>query len=253
MITEYHRPLSIDEALKLLMRPGVATYPLAGGTVINRPSPEPIAVVDLQALGLNSIHANGNYLEIGATASLQSLLDFPNIPQALDTAIRQETTFNLRQVASMAGTLIAADGRSTLATTMLAMDAQVTLEPNGEQMGLGDLLPMRRERLPGKLMTQITIPLHVQVAFECVARAPADLPVVCVAVAQWSSGRTRLAMGGWGSAPVLAMDGPESSGIEVAARDAYSAAEDEWASAEYRQEMAAILAERCIKRVEKRE
>jgi CO/xanthine dehydrogenase FAD-binding subunit len=253
MITEYHRPLTIEEALKLLTRPGIATFPLAGGTVINRPSPEPMAVVDLQALGLNVIKANGNTLEIGATASLQSVLDDANIPQALDAAIRQETNFNLRQVASIAGTLIAADGRSALATAMLAMDAQTILEPVDEQVGLGELLLTRGERLPGRLVTQVVIPINIQAAFETIARSPADLPVVCVTIAQWPSGRTRVAVGGWGLAPVLAMDGPESAGAEAAARNACSDAGDEWASAEYRQEMAAVLAARCIKGIENRE
>ena len=37
---------------------------------------------------------------------------------------------------------------------------------------------------------------------------------------------------------------------EQAARDAYSRANDEWASAEYRMETAAVLARRCLQRVE---
>lgn len=253
MITEYHRPLSIDEAIKLLARPEVSTYALAGGAVINQPSPEPMAVVDLQALGLNSIMVNGNTLEIGATTTLQSLLDQPDIPPALDTAIRQETNFNVRQVASIAGSLIAADGRSTLATLMLALDAQLTLEPNGEQVGLGDLLPTRGERIKGRLVTQISIPLNIKTAFEYIARTPADLPVVCVSAAQWSSGRTRVAIGGWGAAPRLVMDGSESAGAEVAARNASSDAGDAWASADYRQEMAMVLTARCIKGLESSE
>jgi CO/xanthine dehydrogenase FAD-binding subunit len=44
------------------------------------------------------------------------------------------------------------------------------------------------------------------------------------------------------------MDGSDSEGIEMAAKIAYSHAEDEWASAEYRQEMAGVLAARCLRR-----
>jgi CO/xanthine dehydrogenase FAD-binding subunit len=253
MITEYHRPLTLEEAIKLLARSDIATFPLAGGTVINRPSLEPMAVVDLQALGLNVINTNGNTLEIGATASLQSVLEDANILPALAAAIHHETNFNLRQMASIAGTVITADGRSALATILLAMDAQVTLEPGGEQVGLGELMLTRRERLPGRLVTQVIIPLNIKAAFESVARSPADLPVACVAVVQWPSGRTRVAIGGWGLAPALAMDGPESAGAEIAARNACSDAGDEWASADYRQEMAEVLAARCIEGIEKRE
>ena len=45
---------------------------------------------------------------------------------------------------------------------------------------------------------------------------------------------------------MLALDGPETGGLDVAARNAYSQAGDEWASAEYRQEMAGLLAVRCL-------
>jgi hypothetical protein len=59
----------------------------------------------------------------------------------------------------------------------------------------------------------------------------------------------RLALGGFGSAPLLALDGPEASGIDQVARDAYSHAGDQWATAEYRQEAAAVLARRCLLKV----
>jgi CO/xanthine dehydrogenase FAD-binding subunit len=86
-------------------------------------------------------------------------------------------------------------------------------------------------------------------AYESVARTPADLPIVCAAAAGWPSGRTRLALGGFGMAPLLALDGPEPEGAEIAARSAYSDAGDEWASAEYRREIAPVLARRCIEQL----
>jgi hypothetical protein len=59
----------------------------------------------------------------------------------------------------------------------------------------------------GWLIISISIPLNVKLSFEYVARTPADKPIVCAAVAQWNSGRTRLALGGYGKIPMLAMDG----------------------------------------------
>jgi CO/xanthine dehydrogenase FAD-binding subunit len=46
---------------------------------------------------------------------------------------------------------------------------------------------------------------------------------------------------------MLAMDGTEADGLESAARNAYHEATDEWASAEYRMDVASILAKRCLK------
>ena len=256
MIVEYHRPKTLDEAIRLLSK--ADTRPLGGGTVLNRPSPERFAVVDLQALGLNKIHKSGNKLEIGATATLQALLDSAHISPALQETIRLETTYNLRQMATVAGTLVACDGRSTFTTAMLALDAKVTViseqllalnASEGSVISLGDLLPLRTELLRGKFITKIVIPLNVKLAFESVARTPADKPIVCAALAQWPSGRTRLALGGWGKSPLLAMDGNEPGGVKEVARNAFAEAGDEWASAEYRSEMAAVLAKRCLKQV----
>jgi len=245
MISEYHRPKTLDEATRLLSKPD--TRPLGGGTVLNRPSPERFAVVDLQALGLNKIHKSGNKLELGAAATLQSVLDSAHIPPALQETIRLETTYNLRQMATVVGTLVSCDGRSTFATAMLALDAKCTVtSEQSSVISLGDLLPLRTEILRSKLITRIEILLNAKLTFETVARTPADKPIVCAALAQWPSGRTRLALGGWGKSPLLAMDSNEPGGVEEAARNAFAEAGDEWASAEYRSEVAAVLARRCV-------
>ncbi|MEJ2263387.1 MAG: FAD binding domain-containing protein [Anaerolineales bacterium] len=246
MITEYHRPKTIQEALKLLARPGPTTWPLGGGSYLNQPSKESFAVVDLQGLGLDQTHDRGNFLEVGAAATLATLLDTPRLQPALTRAIRHETAHNLRQVGTVAGTLLAATGRSPFTTVFLALDARLTVLPGDETLDLGDLLPIRQEVLPGRLVTIVTIPLNADLAYEFVARSPADQPLVCVAAARWPSGRTRVALGGCGKAPLLAFDGTEADGAEIAARDAYHAAQDEWASAEYRREIAGILTRRCL-------
>ncbi len=120
------------------------------------------------------------------------------------------------------------------------------IQPGNEKIPLGSYLPLRDERRPNHLITRITIPNNVELGYEYVARTPADLPIVCAAVALWPSGRTRVALGGYGNTPILAMDGPESEGAEQAARDAYREAGDQWASAEYRSDVAKVLVRRCI-------
>jgi CO/xanthine dehydrogenase FAD-binding subunit len=246
MIIEYHRPKSIDTALALLARQEPFTLPLAGGTVVSQPSPSRYAVVDLQDLGLKRIERRGKELLIGAAASLQALAGEADLPPALLKAIQHEATYNLRQAASIAGTLIASDGRSPLAASLLALDAHMLLLPGEETISLGDLLPLRSQRLRGRLVTQVSLPLNARLAYESVARTPADLPIVCVALARWPSGRTRIALGGFGPATILAFDGPDAQGAEIAARSAYANANDEWASAEYRQDVSATLARRCL-------
>ncbi len=244
MITQYHRPKTLEEALELLAQP--QTHPLGGGTLLTQYSAESFSVVDLQALGLDKLRKFGDVLEIGATATLQTLLKSAYAAKALQAAVELEAPLNLRDMGTVAGALVTCDGRSPFCTVLLALDAKMTLAPGQEHITLGNYLPARvQANGPHPLITKIEIPLNVKLAFETIARTPSDKPIVCAALAQWPSGRTRLALGGYGQSPALALDGNEPNDLEAAARNAFAEAGDEWASKEYRREMAAVLAKRC--------
>jgi putative selenate reductase FAD-binding subunit len=255
MITQYFRPGNLQEALDLISMPNA--FPLAGGTLVNTPEfeqifsitvyPSGISLVDLQALGLVHIRKLGNALEIDACVTLQQLLENQHTPEAIKNALRLEAAINIRNAATVAGTLVACDGRSPFATVMLAIDSELTMQPQDQKITLGNFLPQRSSFLHKKLITCVTIPLNPNVSFEYTARSPADRPIVCASAAQWASGRTRLALGGYGSLPLLALDGTNVDDIQASARNAFHEAADEWASADFRADVAAILSERCVK------
>jgi CO/xanthine dehydrogenase FAD-binding subunit len=249
MIVEYHGPDSIEEALKLLKRKDPVTVPLGGGTILNAPSDEQVAVVDLQNLGFDKIVKKGSTLTVGATTTLENLLNFPDLPEALGKAIRHEATYNLRQASTIAGTIVAADGRSPFTTTLIALDPQLTWLPGEKSQPLGEFIPLRKEPWPGLLISQIVMPLQAKLAYEYVARSPADLPIVAVAVARWSSGRTRIVLGGYGESPMTVMDGAEDGGALAVVENAFLHAEDEWATAEYRADVVKTLTKRCLDEV----
>jgi CO/xanthine dehydrogenase FAD-binding subunit len=246
MIIEYYRPDTIEEALRLISRRDPITVPMGGGTWVNRPSDNEYAVVDLQSLGLDKIDQRGQLLLIGATVTLEKLLQFPDIHPVLSRCLQLECTYNLRHMRTIAGTVVAADGRSPLVTMLLALDAQLRIDPGEEEISIGNILPVRSEQLSGRLILQLIIPLTVKLAYHYVARTPADFPLVCAAAAKWPSGRIRIALGGHGKSPLLAMDGPEAGGAEDSAKTVYDRAADQWASAEYRKEIAATLTRRCL-------
>ena len=258
MIIEYHRPEDINQALKLLSRNTPDTRVLAGGTMIST-LPEPdIAVVDIQDLLLDRIEIKNNKLEIGAAVRLQRLVEFLEQDSEIENqfcrvlidVIKKENSFNMREAASIVGTVISCDGRSPLATLLLAADAGFMVhsidEASGMETQVGEVLPLRSHELKGKLVSSILIPLSIKLAYHSVSRSPVDLPIVCAAAARWPSGRTRLVLGGYGDAPLMVLDGVGGDGLEESATDVYSAAEDAWASAEYRKETAAVLASRCL-------
>lgn len=251
MITAYHRPKTLDEALTLLAQPN--RTPLGGGTLLAKATPDSMEAVDLQSLRLNTIEKQGSSLKIGAAVTLQELLISELCPHALRSALKLEAPLNLRNAATVAGTLVSCDGRSTFATVLLALDTKIEqaklVDSNIESnvTNIGDFLPLRN--LQGSLITSVILPLHVKLAFEYVSRTPTDKPIVCAALAQWNSGRTRLTLGGYGKSPILAMDGAEAEGVQTAALNAFHEATDEWASAEYRTQIAAKLATRCLETI----
>ncbi|MBV5337492.1 MAG: FAD binding domain-containing protein, partial [Deltaproteobacteria bacterium] len=70
---------------------------------------------------------------------------------------------NIRNSATVAGTLVASDGRSPFAASLLAMDAKITVIGNQTSVvSVGEYLLTK----PKGLITQITIPLNVKFAFE---------------------------------------------------------------------------------------
>lgn len=260
MITAYHRPKTLDEALALLTQPD--TRPLGGGTLLSQPTPfdptqgkpDSVHAVDLQLLGLDSLRVSGNNpstgsgqrLELGATLTLQSLLESEHCPEALKRALKLEAPLNVRNSATVAGSLVSCDGRSTFATMLLAIDAKLSvISEQLSVVSVGEFLPLR----PRGLITSISVPLNVKLAFEYVSRTPADKPIVCVALAQWNSGRTRLAVAGFGKSPMLAMDGTASDDVATAAQNAFHEATDDYGSAEYRMDVASTLAKRCAARL----
>ncbi len=246
MILEYHRPEKIEDALALLARVTPVTVPLGGGTVLNAPGERSYAVVDLQALGLSAIERKGTQLKIGATATLQALLDTQDLPTALADAIMHEATYNLRQTGTIAGTLVSAGGRSPFLTAMLALDAQLTWLPGDLNQALGEFVPLRKSAWPGAMISEVGLSTQPSLAYQYVARSPADRPVVCAAAARWPSGRTRVVLGGYGAAPMAVLDGEVNEEALAAVGNAYLTAGDAWASAEYRADSAKTLAKRCL-------
>ncbi|HEX2979295.1 MAG TPA: FAD binding domain-containing protein, partial [Anaerolineaceae bacterium] len=111
MILEYRRASTVAEAVSLLQRPNLLTLPLGGGTHLSTQKGRDFGVVDLQDLKFDRVEERGDTLSVGSTLSLDRLAQLPSIPAGLRKAIVRHQTVNLRQVSTVAGELIAADGR----------------------------------------------------------------------------------------------------------------------------------------------
>ncbi|MFV1858892.1 MAG: xanthine dehydrogenase family protein subunit M [Anaerolineales bacterium] len=246
---EYHRPQTLDEALELLER-GV---PLAGGTWLTPRLRGIGALVDLQDLGLDRIGATDAALVIGGTATLQGLVENSALlPDDLVRAARLEAGWNIRNKATVAGTIVTGDGRSALLTVLLALDAELEVAPGDERVSLGEFLGRGADRTDGKLITAIHAANPSRLRYAQVARSPADRPLLCVAVGvDRAETRVLVALGGFGPHPQL-LSRDETSDAQEAAQRAgamYADASDQWASAEYRSSAAATLVARLLTEV----
>lgn len=249
MIIEYHRPENLEQAKKLLNRESPLTIPLGGGTLISRSSGTPVAVVDLQSLGLDQITRDNEKKKwhIGAMTRLQDIVECKDLPAGLKKAARRETGINLRRSGTLGGVLITADGKSPLLGCLLALDVKINWEPGKKTIYLGEWLAKSREKRPGKLITEIEFNVPIESDFEDVARSPEDRPIVFVTTAKWETGDTRIVFGGSGKSPILGSSGTKKLFSDVLNKITGSSSQENSEFSEYQHAAIKILIERITK------
>ena len=243
---KYLRPKTLDEALEQLAS-GVA---LGGGTTLTPRRFQLETVIDLQDLGLSDLEESGGKVTAGAACTLQQLVEAEGmVAPALADACRREATWNLRNMATIAGAVLACDGRSPLASAMLAVGAKAILIPGEETLALDDLLD-RRPLDAEILVTAFTWKTKASLRYEQVARTPADRPIVAAAVGQPDGSAYRVVLAGYGARPIRvhraekALCAGDPAGAGKAASAAYANAGDAVASAGYRSHVAGVLVRR---------
>lgn len=241
---QYFRPRSLKEALDLLALPN--TIPLAGGTHLTQAGTFSNDLVDLQNLGLDQIKIDEEEIEIGATAKLQDLMLSPTFPPSFLTALQLEAPINIRNSASVGGLIKTCEGRSPIVTCLLSMKATVQIQPGSESIDLIEYLKLRNHRFNKHLVTSINIQRTKGFSFEYISRTKFDNPIICSAVSVIENGSTFAALGGYGDHPIVIFNGNHQEKLPLEARNAFSNAQDEWASAEYRSSMAEVLVKRCL-------
>lgn len=282
-VKEYHRPRTLEDALRLLQRQDVLTVPLAGGTgLVGRGGPGVEAVVDLHDLGLDYItvqapeaEATGGPfpLRVGAMTSLQALVESETVDDLagglLGEAASRSASATLRAQSTVGGTLATGDARHPLSVALLALDAELVVWVGIErrQVPLDSFLGYRAQLLGQRaLIVEVRVPRSEAVTgggFADVARTPADAPIVCAAARVYrdaAGGRAfgvRLALGGVAERPVRvpaverALEGQVVTPgliarVETLAREAVHPAGDWLGGADYRREMAGVLARRAV-------
>jgi CO/xanthine dehydrogenase FAD-binding subunit len=203
MITAYHRPSSLDEALALLA--DARRIPLAGGTeVVTAERDREVEVVDLQALGLDRIEPLGNgRVRLGAMARLQDVVDSAAVPGLLRQLATAEQPSTLRTIATVGGAVAGAHGESVFAAGLLAHEAAVALT-GGHRRSLADLWA-DPSVLQGRIILAVEVAADGESSWAATGRTPADTPIVA-AIARRAGDTTTVVLTGVGSLPQVVTD-----------------------------------------------
>lgn len=262
---EYHRPADLNEAIRLLQRSDIRTVALAGGvSVVGEGTSDVEAVVDLGDLGLDFIDQSGSQIRLGATVKLQTIMDeLGSVASGqLSDAARRMAGWNIRNVATLGGSLVGSSVHTPLSVVLASLDAAVTVYDGQSEVAISWIElseTIRQHGLPGRLITAVTVESAdlFGAAYEQVARTPADHPIVSAAAsARRASGsplETIIVVGGLLhrlvvvrgiSDPAALLDG----GAEFLSQNAPDAdyQSNYLGSVDYRRAMAPVLARRAL-------
>lgn len=156
----YEVPKTVQTAVQAKIEGGKHAHFLAGGTEILRlnSSVNQVATyISLAELGLSTIRAQGKSLVIGATVTLQELMDNPKVPDSLCQTMQDTLPRPIRNVATIGGNLAAKRRDSYLIPALLALQSTVQLvNLQGEKQEV-NLLQYVERHMPG-IIISVTIP-----------------------------------------------------------------------------------------------
>lgn len=132
-IQKYVRPASLEEAYALNQ---VRANRLVGGMVWMKMSNRAVnTVIDLSALGLDTIEEDDREFRIGAMVTLRQLEQHPSFNAytrgAAEASVRDIVGVQFRNLATVGGSIFSRFGFSDLLTFFLSLDCQVELYKGG--------------------------------------------------------------------------------------------------------------------------
>jgi len=184
MIREFFKPQTIAEAVKLKDKFRDEAVFIAGGTDVNCTDSrnEIEKVIGIEQLKLNEVSRTDSTLSIGAGVSIQELIDSPKIPDPLRIAAGHFVNRNIRNIATIGGSIAANNSTSNLIPILVALDAELKIG------GAATLVPVyeyvTQEMTP--LIEDIMISsknLAKEYALRKFSRSANDISIITAAVA----------------------------------------------------------------------
>jgi carbon-monoxide dehydrogenase medium subunit len=255
---ELHRPESVAAAVALLDDDHLAYW---GGTelllamTMGLLSPE--ALVDLKQIEeLQAIRSEGDRVVIGAGATHDAIATSPLITSALPLLADVESRVGnarVRAQGTIGGNLCFGEPRSDVATALLALDADITLESQSGRrtIPVAEFVigPYFTARQPDELLVHISIPVPaangVYLKFQVTERPTVGVAAVVVP----GSNRCRIVVGAVGEAPRL-FDHDDWAAVDPdAIATAFEPIADLAGSIDYKRHVTAVFIRRAAARI----
>jgi CO/xanthine dehydrogenase FAD-binding subunit len=142
---------------------------LSGGTFLSKNQEEIESVVDISHIPLSGIQITDRNIEIGANTKLQELVLHPDIPKTLKEIIKREKSLNIRNAATIAGTLLTSKGESGIKSWFIGAQAVFSLYPKDSEQRVAN------DRVKDTIITSIQFDKRTNVVYQTVSRTPDDV------------------------------------------------------------------------------
>ena len=262
---QYARPKTVEEAVALLAADDGARALAGGQTLVNvmkARAASPDVLVDLQDIEeLRGVRDLGNgSVEIGAMTTCAQLIgdEAAGARSILGEVASKIADVQVRNRGTIGGNVCSNDPTNHLPPLLVALDASFTIAGSGgertvpaHEFFLGVYLTAAG---PGELLTKITIPPGGQDGFTAVTIGRDGTAIVTAAASL--NGGARVAIGCVDAVPVRARQMEERIGSDYSDTNVRAAAEglgatldppsDVHASADYRRQLAEVLAARAV-------
>jgi CO/xanthine dehydrogenase FAD-binding subunit len=255
---EYFAPRSLDEAIDLVARHGETGKLLAGGQslvpLMNLRMAYPEQLIDLNGVGeLDYVRAGDGGVAVGAlTRQSTAQRELRKSAPLVAAALAHVGHFQNRNRGTVGGSIAHADPAAELPLVLLALGGRVTVRSKtGERtIQAHDLFEsyFTTTLRADEILTEVFFPDASQWGFEEVSRRGGDFALVaCAAVVR--NGTALLAFGGVGATPVLVETATDAA---AGAAESLTPSNDVHASAEYRRQVAGVLARRAVEQAKGR-
>ncbi len=193
--TNYHRAQSLEDAHKTLQKDKSNTI-VGGGLWLKLSRREVDTAVDLAGLDLDLIETTDKTIRIGAMTTLTQIEESDTLRQIasgiLVEAVSEIMGRQLRNVATLGGSIIGRYGFSDCITPLLALDARLDFHERGI-VSLQDFLT-EKGKVDDILKAVVIDKTKAKGYFKKVKKTAHDFPILNVAVVKSEDG-TRIAIG----------------------------------------------------------